>query len=91
MGSAQIPKQTVQNVSLGFTTTGLINAITYLKIDGVVYANGYRVVYNSSSYRNYFAGYNPTTGEVKLYCQAVTYSTTIPAATLGIVEVLIAN
>lgn len=91
MGSAAIPGQTIQSANLGVTTPGLFNAIPYLKVGGVVYANGYRVDYNNTNFRNYFAGYNPDNGLITLYCQVVCYNYTIPAETLNGVEVLLAD
>ena len=90
MGSANIPGQVIQETSVGYIQTGLSNVILFLKINGIVYPNGYRIAYNSDNIRDYFAGYNPSTGQIKLYCRIVAYNYTIPAESLT-VEVLIAN
>lgn len=89
MGSAAIPKQVVQYISMGYTA--ITNPILFLKVSGTTYANGYRVNYGSSSYRNYFATYNESTGEVRLYSQGVTYGQDMPAATINNIEVYLAS
>lgn len=89
MGQAAIPKQIVQYVSVGYAT--VTNPVLFLKVGGVTYANGYRVNYGSSSYRNYFPSYDEATGEIRLYCQAVTYGQDMPEATLYNIEVYLAS
>lgn len=91
MGSINVPGQTIQQTSVGFIQTGLSNVILFLKINGVIYSNGYRITYsNDGNVRDYFAGYNPSNGQIKLYCRVVGYNQTIPQETLSL-EVLVAN
>ena len=89
MGQAAIPKQTIQYQSIGFSV--LSNPLLFLKVNGVFYTNGYRINYGPSSYRNFFPSYDDVTGEIRLYCQAVTYGQDMPAETLADVEVYLAN
>jgi hypothetical protein len=90
MASAPIPKQVVQSVYLG-NAGSITNAVLFLTINGVTYENGYRVSYGSSGYRNYFPGYDSSTGAVYLYCQAITYGADMPAADLYNIEVYLAS
>ena len=89
MGQAVIPTQDLQYTTVGYVAANLADPILLLKIDGISYANGYRINYNSDTYRNFFPSYEQSNGEIRLYCQAVNYSTATPAQTLGTVEVYI--
>lgn len=92
MPTEYIPTQSVEYVSLGTTTANLDSPTLLLKINGIPYANGYKQNISGSRYRNFFPVYVPSTGEIRLYCQTLTYgSTTVPAETLYNIEVYIAQ
>jgi hypothetical protein len=87
MAQAVIPTQGLQYTTVGYVTANLTDPILILKVNGVGYSNGYRITYSGDTYRNFFPTYESSTGEIRLYCQAVNYSTPTPAASLGTVEV----
>jgi len=83
------PNLFIQSVSMGTTT--ITNPVLLLKVDGVAYPNGYRINYTNSSSRNFYPVWNSSTGEIRLYCQAVAYDITLPNISLGTVEVFIGS
>jgi hypothetical protein len=89
MAQAAIPQQAVQYVSVGYAN--VTNPILFLKVNGITYGNGYRVNYGGAGYRNFFASYDESTGEIRLYCQAVTYGADLPAEILYNIEVYLAS
>jgi hypothetical protein len=91
MPTAAVPSQNVSYKVLGITDVLVSNPVLFLKVAGVTYANGYKVYYGSSSFRNFFPVYNEQSGEIRLYCYALTYGTTLPSITLSNIEVHIAN
>jgi len=86
MGSATIPTQRLHSVLVG--TLSVSNPVLMLKVNGIAYANGYRILY-SAGYRNIFPGYNASNGNVLLYCHNVAYGEDLPALSLSNVEVLL--
>jgi hypothetical protein len=86
MGSATIPTQRIDSVLVG--TTSVVNPSLMLKVDGIAYANGYRITYNAG-YRNIFPGYDSATGNVYLYCHNVACGEDLPQLSVNNVEVLI--
>ena len=91
MPTEAVPAQKVDYVSLGVADVLVNNPVLLLKVNGITYANGYKVYSTNSSYRNFFPIYNETTGEVRLYCQSITFGNTLPAVTLPNIEVHLAN
>lgn len=91
MPSATVPAQNVSYQVLGISSVLVSNPVLLLKVDGITYANGYKVYYNNSSYRNFFPVYDEQTGEVRLYCYSLTYGVTMPAITISNIEVYLAN
>lgn len=89
MGQAVIPTQGLQYTTVGYVAANLADPILILKVNGIGYANGYRVTYAGDTYRNFFPTYEQSTGEIRLYCQAVNYSMPNPEITLGLVEVYV--
>jgi len=85
MGQAAIPASRVDTVALGTTT--IVDPLLMLSISGVVYPNGYRVLY-SGGYRNFFAS-TDALGNINLECQAIAFGADLPEVYLGNVEVLI--
>lgn len=85
-----IPTQRVDYISAGYTTANLIDPLLILVINGTSYTSGYTEYFSTSSYKVYFAGYIQATGEVRLYCHAVNYNSTVPSTTLSNVEIYIA-
>ena len=90
MPSHIIPTQRVDYVSVGYTTPGLTDPQLLLVIAGVSYSNSYIEYFSSSAWKAYFPAYVSATGEIRLYCHAVNYNSTVPATTLTNVEIYIA-
>lgn len=86
MPSITIPTQQLRTTVVGRTT--VINPVLMLKVDGVVYVNGYRIGYNIG-YRHIFPGYNQSTGDILLYSHSIAYGEDLPAISLNNVEVLL--
>ncbi len=86
MGSAIIPTQRVDSIEIG--STSISNPLLLLKVDGIVYSNGYRIAYNAG-YRNIFPGYNSSNQKIYLYCHNIAYGEDLPQISLTNVEVLI--
>lgn len=91
MPTAAVPAQRIDYVSLGIADVLVSNPVLFLKVNGVTFANGYKIYSTNSSYRNFFPVYNETTGEVRLYCQSITFGNTLPPVTLSNIEVYLAN
>lgn len=91
MPSASVPSQSVSYQVLGTSSVLVSNPVLLLKVNDITYANGYKVYYGNSSYRNFFPVYDEQTGEIRLYCYSLTYGTTMPAITLSNIEVHLAN
>lgn len=85
MGSAAIPTQSVSKTKVGNTTVA--SPILLLKVNGVVYANGYREDYGSSGFRNIFPVYDPNNGDVSICCHAVAAGADLAAITISNLEV----
>lgn len=90
MPSHIIPTQRVDFVPVANITAGLTDPQLLLVVNGVSYSNTYIEYFSSSSWKAYFPAYISQTGEIRLYCHAVNYDSTVPATTLTNVEIYVA-
>lgn len=84
-----VPNQQIDSIDVGYIPTGLTNVILFLYVNNVAYSNGIEVTYSDVSSKTIFAGYNSSTGLVKLYCRSFNYNSSNPAWS-GYVEVYVA-
>lgn len=84
-----VPNQQIDSINVGYIPTGLTNVIFFLYVDNVAYSNGIEITYSDTSSKTIFAGYDSSTGLVKLYCRSFNYNSTNPAAS-GYVEIYVA-
>jgi hypothetical protein len=78
-----IPTQRVDYVSAGYTTAGLTDPLLLLVVNGTSYSGAYIEYFGDSAWKIYFPGYISSTGEIRLYCHAVNYNSTVPSTTLS--------
>jgi hypothetical protein len=86
MGSAFVPSQRIEEIYVGNTT--IPNPYIMLVVNGVEYANGYRVTY-AGGYRTFYGTFDAATGNIFVACQTIAYGEDIPAFSLPNVEVLV--
>jgi hypothetical protein len=86
MGSAYVPSQEIVEILVGNTTIPAPYII--LVVNGVEYANGYRVTYNGG-YRTFYGTFDAATGNIFVACQTIAYGEDLPAFSLPNVEVLV--
>ena len=85
MPSIVLPSQRVDTIVIG--TTSISNPVLMLKINGIGYANGYRIAYNSG-YRSIFPGYS-SSGNILLHCINIAYGEDLPDLSLSNIEVFV--
>jgi hypothetical protein len=83
MGQAYVPAQSFTSVSIG--TTSISNPTLLLKVDGVVYPNGYRVTYGGG-FRNFYPSIDAY-GNVYISCHTIAYGEDLPQYNLSNVEI----
>jgi hypothetical protein len=86
MGSIYVPKLQVQSVEVG--TTAISNPLIFIKLNGIIYANGSRIDIGGG-YRDVYGTYDPATGKVYLTSYTFAVSGTVPASSFSNVEVLL--
>ena len=79
------PNRTITSILIGNTTTTPM--YFFLKLDGVTYMNGLVKTYAGQGYRNYFATYELSSGNVYLTCEATVMLGTLAADTINNIEV----
>lgn len=84
MGSALTPNQQLTTTVVGTTT--IAEPILLLLVNGVGYANGYRVDY-TGAYQNFFPAKDGN--NILLCCQSVAASADLPTVTVNNIEVLV--
>jgi len=85
MGIAYYPTQTVETVLVGTDATAIGASFLLLSVDGIVYANGYRINYDRG-YR-LFSPVVDSNGNISIVCVALAYGEDLPAMNLSNVEV----
>lgn len=86
MPTIVLPSQRLDTVIIGSTTVS--NPVLMLMVNGIGYANGYRITY-VSGYRSIFPSYNSSNGDVLMHCLNIAYGEDLPALTLSNIEVSI--
>lgn len=84
MGSALTPNQVLTSTVVGTSTA--VNPTLLLKVNGLIYANGYRIDY-VGAYQNFFPAKEGN--NILVYCQSVAASADTPTVTLTNIEVLV--
>lgn len=86
MGSAYIPKLSVERVLIG--TTSVVNPQIYITVDGTSYFNGYKVNL-SGGFRLFFVSYDAGTGNVYIVCHAMAIFADLPSYSIANVGVIV--
>jgi len=86
MASVYVPNYSLTSTVVGTTTIN--NPTLLLRVNGITYANGYRVDY-AGAYQNYFPAKDGT--NILLYCYTVVFGQDLGQTTLPNVEVLVAS
>lgn len=85
-----IPTQRIDSVYVGTIASGLVDPQLLLVINNTPYTGGFIEYFSESSWKIYFPTYTSQTGEIRLYCHAVNYNSTVPSTTINNVEVYVA-
>lgn len=90
MGSLYIPTCNARSVLVGNVSSSVVTTapLIFIKIDGIIYANGYR--FNTvGGYRSIFGSYVSSTGNVYLNSYTFAVTDTVPAWSSSNVEVML--
>ena len=90
MGQIYVPTCSLQSQLVGNIPSSVVTAtpLLFVKVDGVTYVNGYR--FNTTGgFRNVYASYVASTGNVYLNSYTFAVSDTVPAWSTSNVEVLL--
>ena len=90
MGQLYIPTCSIQTQLVGNISSSVVTAspLIFIKLDGIIYANGYR--FNTTGgYRNVYGSYVSSTGNVYLNSYTFAVTDTVPAWSPSSVEVML--